>query len=144
MSETNRWFYPFKPVGPYPLAPPVADYNEDRASAEVGLDTRQRSETRRIQKFSGRALSKSAKIRLDKGFQDLGLGVFLGTFCTSKKYPGVRGRVAPEKPRLGAGEALDRPRRRARRQKEGDRLQFVYTSVMIWIKTFSTIQLAKG
>ena len=25
----------------------------------------------------------------------MGFGVFLGTFCTSKKYPGARGRVAP-------------------------------------------------
>ena len=27
----NRCIYPFKPVGPYPLTPPVADSNEDRA-----------------------------------------------------------------------------------------------------------------
>ena len=44
----NRYIYPFKPVGPYPLTPPVADSNEDRASAEVGQDTRYRSDARRI------------------------------------------------------------------------------------------------
>ena len=61
----------------------------------------------------------------------MGFGVFLGTFCTSKKYPGARGRVAPvgkypgpgrvgpgrnpgsgrtvpEKPRSGAGQAQGR------------------------------------
>ena len=31
-----RFAYPFKPVGPYPLTPPVADSSEDRATAEVG------------------------------------------------------------------------------------------------------------
>ena len=77
-SETNRWFYPFKPVGPYPLAPPVADCNEDRAypsghrPAEVGIDTRQRSDTRRIRSFSDTALSNPDSDRLDKGFQNLG------------------------------------------------------------------------
>ena len=70
-------------------------------TAEVGQDTRHRSDPRRIQKFRGRAPSKSDQDRLDKGFQDLGLGVFLGTFCTSKKYPGVWGRVGPIK-RSGA------------------------------------------
>ena len=43
----NRCIYPFKPVGPYPLTPPVADSNEDRASAEAGRETRYRSDARR-------------------------------------------------------------------------------------------------
>ena len=40
----------------------------------------------------------------------MGFGVFLGTFCTSKKYPGAWGHVAPVKPRCGAGEAPNYPR----------------------------------
>ena len=41
--------------------------------------------------------------RLDKnGVQGLP-GALLGTFPAREKYPGVRGRVAPEKPRVWAG-----------------------------------------
>ena len=35
-TQNLRFAYPFKPVGPYPLIPPMADSNEDRASAEAG------------------------------------------------------------------------------------------------------------
>ena len=90
-SETNRFICPFH-----------------RATAEAGIDTRLKLETRRTRLFSGTARSKSDTVRLDKGFQDLGLGVFLGTFCTSKKYPGVRGRVAPET-KLRSGWLRTRP-----------------------------------
>ena len=77
-SKTERYIYPFKPVGPYPLAPPVADCNEDRAypsghrPAEAGRDTRHRSDARRTCSFSGTAPSKPNEDRLDKGFQNLG------------------------------------------------------------------------
>ena len=53
----NRCLYPFKPVGPYPLTPPVADSSEDRAIAEAGEDTRRRSDPRRIQWFGGNRVS---------------------------------------------------------------------------------------
>ena len=42
-----RFAYPFKPVGPYPLTPPVADSNEDRATAEAGYATRRRSDAKK-------------------------------------------------------------------------------------------------
>ena len=46
-TQNLRLAYPFKPVGPYPLIPPMADSNEDRASAEVRPDTRPRSDAKR-------------------------------------------------------------------------------------------------
>ena len=45
---------------------------------------------------------RSGSVRLDKGIQNLGFGVFLDTFCTSKKYPGVRGR-SPRQSAPGPG-----------------------------------------
>ena len=53
-TQNLRFAYPFKPVGPYPLIPPMADSNEDRASAEAGGETRHRSDAKRHW-FSGTA-----------------------------------------------------------------------------------------
>ena len=71
---------------------------------------------------------RSGSVRLDKGIQNLGFGVFLDTFCTSKKYPGVRGR-SPRQSAPGPGPgrpgsqapkrlASEETPRRCRRQKQ--------------------------
>ena len=86
-SKTNRWLYPFKPIGPYPLAPPVADCNEDRAAAEVGRDTRQRSDPQRILLFNGNALSKPNKDRLKKRGSGVSPAVFPPTFGRTARRP---------------------------------------------------------
>ena len=109
-SKTNRWLYPF-----------------NRATAEVEIDNRQRSDPRRILWFSGRVPSKSDSDRLDKGFQGLGLGALLGTFPAREKYPGVWGRVGPINtggltvpgpPRPGPGSLF--PRRKSDQNAAGD------------------------
>ena len=121
-DETKRWLYPFKPVGPYPLAPPVADCNEDRAypsghrPAEAGIDTRQRLETRRTLWFSGTTASKSDKVRLDKGFQNHGFWRPFGHFSGEGKVtrgtePG-RPRSIPARPAMGASAFRGRSPRR--------------------------------
>ena len=106
-SETNRWFYPF-----------------NRATAEAGIDTRQRLETRRARLFSGNAPSKSDRIRLDKKRgSGVSPAVFPPTFGRPKVGPG-RGGGAPtgkhpgglgaRSPRITRGLGPERPHKEAR------------------------------
>ena len=53
---SNRYIYPFKPVGPYLLTPPAAESNEDRATAEAGREARRRSDDKE-RYFSGNRVS---------------------------------------------------------------------------------------
>ena len=100
-DETKRWFYPF-----------------NRATAEAGIDTRQRLETRRTLWFSGTTASKSDKVRLDKGFQNHGFWRPFGHFSGEGKVtrglgPG-RARFVPARPAAGESQPLGQMRWRSR------------------------------
>ena len=91
---SNRYIYPFKPVGPYLLTPPAADSNEDRASAEARRENRRRSDAKRS-RFSGCAVAAS----IPTGWTNNGVrgvpGGVLVTLPPRAKYPRGTGARSP-------------------------------------------------
>ena len=58
----------------------------NRVSAEAGRETRQRSDARRIFHSAAGCYQDTTQTDRTKDSKTIGFGVFLGTFCTSKKY----------------------------------------------------------
>ncbi len=84
-TQKPKFACPFEPVGPYPLAPPVADINEGRATAETGQEARRRSDAKG-QKFSGNELSKLIQTDWAKaGVQPEGGWRFFGSLLGVQK-----------------------------------------------------------